>query len=294
MTKKTDDSAPGESLTPMFYDIALLFESAEDAESRVMRALERLRSLVPYEQCAVLEALPGRELRLVTLPGTPPAERAELTATTTALLGRLIEQRAQAVEVPSIRGGHLAVPLVGLDEVVGVLFVRGPDGDYNERDVRRLSVVAAKLAAYLCMLRASALAAERARQLDEARQAAETANRAKDEFLALISHELRTPLNTILAWTDALRSTEATEAERARALEAIERSVLAETKLIEDLLDVSSVARAAIRLELRAVEPASLIEGALRTLRPRAEKSPSCSKRPSTDRSRRSSAIRIG
>jgi signal transduction histidine kinase len=72
------------------------------------------------------------------------------------------------------------------------------------------------------MVRARALEAERTLQLEEARQAAETANRAKDEFLALVSHELRTPLSTILAWADASPLEGDPEADRARAFEGIE------------------------------------------------------------------------
>jgi signal transduction histidine kinase len=149
--------------------------------------------------------------------------------------------------------------------------------------VRTLSVVAAKLAAYFTMVRASAVEAERALLLDEARQAAESANRAKDEFLALVSHELRTPLNTILVWADALRSKETAEADRRRAFEAIERSVRAQAKLIEDLLDLSCVSAATLRLDLRAVEPAPLIKATLQALRPagRPEGDP-CSRRSST------------
>jgi signal transduction histidine kinase len=139
--------------------------------------------------------------------------------------------------------------MVGLDEVIGVLYVRDSETAYEERDVCALSVVAATLAGYLTMVRAGALEAERTLQLDKARQAAETANRAKDEFLALVSHELRTPLNMILAWADALRGKETGAAHRTRAFEAIERSVRAQAKLIDDLLDLSCVANATLRLD---------------------------------------------
>jgi signal transduction histidine kinase/ActR/RegA family two-component response regulator len=272
MSDRRRDAARGESLSRAFYDIAQVLESAEDSEARVIRVLERLRSLVPYEQCAVLEALPGHEPRLITAPGTLPNEHARLTATTAALLGRLVEEHGQASEASSSPGTHLAVPLVGLDEVVGVLFVQGTNRVYEGRHVRRLSVVAAKLAAYFSMLRAHARESDRARQLDEARLAAEAANRAKDEFVALVSHELRTPLNTITAWVDALRSHKTDEAGRTRALEAIERSVRAEAKLIEDLLDLSCIANATLRLNLRAVEPAKLIKAAILGFLPLAEK----------------------
>src|SRR5688572_4403174 len=169
MTERRRDTARGESLSRAFYDIAQVLESADDSEARVMRVLERLRSLVPYERCAVLEALPGCEPRLVMAPETPPLQRSELMATTPALLARLVEEHGNPGEAPSMPGMHLAVPLVGLDEVVGVLFVRDPESAYEERHVRALSVVAAKLAAYLTMVRAVALAAERALQLEQAR-----------------------------------------------------------------------------------------------------------------------------
>ena len=75
MTRRKRATAGGESLSRAFYDIAQVLESAENSEERVVLVLERLRSLVPYEHCAVLEALPGREPRLITVPATPPEER---------------------------------------------------------------------------------------------------------------------------------------------------------------------------------------------------------------------------
>jgi len=271
MTEARSDAGDEDSLSTAYYDIAQVLESAEDSEARVIRVLERLRSLVPYALCAVLAALPAGELRLITLPGTAPEERSRLLGMTTALLDRLVAEHEQTHAAASVPAMHIAVPLVGLDEVVGVLLVEDPSSTYAERHVRRLSVVAAKLAAYFSLLRDAALEAERTRQLEQARQLAETANRAKDEFLALVSHELRTPLNTILVWADALRSNETAVAERMRAFEAIVRSVRAEVKLIDDLLDLSCVAQATLRLNLHAVEPATLIQAALRALRPRAE-----------------------
>jgi signal transduction histidine kinase/ActR/RegA family two-component response regulator len=266
-----NEAIDGESVTRAFYDIAQLLESSEDADLRVLHVLEHLRSLVPFEKCAVLDAQPGREPRLLTAPSPSPDEQAELLDFVSALHARLVEKHVGGPEVPPPAGMHLAVPLVGLDEVVGVLFVRGAEGAYAALHVRRLSIVAAKLAAYFSMLRASALEAERTRRVEEAHQSAEAANRVKDEFLAIVSHELRTPLNTILAWADTLRSSVADESERLRAFEAIERSVRAETKLIDDLLDLSCVVSASLRLDLRAVEPANLIRATVLGLRSRAE-----------------------
>jgi signal transduction histidine kinase/ActR/RegA family two-component response regulator len=271
MTQRGRAAIRGEPLSRVFYDIGQLLESAEESEARVIRVLDRLRSIVPYERCAALRSLSGREALLLTAAETPAAERAELTATLTVFLGQLVGEQGQAPKTSSSPVTHLAIPLVALEEVVGVLYVYRTDGGYGERHVRRLSVVAAKLGAYFSMLRASALEAKRVRQLEGLRLAAETANRTKDEFLALVSHELRTPLNTILAWADALRSKEAREADRTRAFEAIERSVRAQARLIEDLLDLSGIAHATLRLDLRAVDPAKLIKATIRSLLPRAE-----------------------
>jgi signal transduction histidine kinase/CheY-like chemotaxis protein len=271
MTRRGRTAVRGEPLSRVFYDIAQLLESAEDSEARVSRVLDRLRSIVPYERCAVLQSLPGGDALLLTAPETPAAERAELTATLSVFLGQLVGEQGRAPKPSSSPGMHLAVPLVALEEIVGILFVYRTDGGYGERHVRALSVVAAKLGAYFSMLRASALEAKRVRQLEVLRLAAETANRTKDEFLALVSHELRTPLNTILAWAEALRSKDTREADRTRAFEAIERSVRAQAKLIEDLLDLSGIAHATLRLDLRAVEPAKLIKAAILALRSHAE-----------------------
>lgn len=268
MTLKSQEDSGGESISRAFYDIAQLLESAENSETRVVRVLERLRTLVPYERCAVLEALPEREPRLITAPSTPPAERAELKATINALLARFLAPAEQLGEEPKSSRLHLAVPLIGLGDVLGVLYVHSTDGAYQERHLRALSVVAAKLAAYFSLLHALGQATERTQQLTQARNAAETANRAKDEFLALVSHELRTPLNSILAWTDTLRASATAGAERARAADAIEGCVRTQVKLIADLLDLSCVVAATLRLDLRAVEPAELIRTALHSLQP--------------------------
>ncbi|NQE35038.1 chemotaxis protein CheB [Microcoleus asticus] len=100
-------------------------------------------------------------------------------------------------------------------------------------------------------------------QEQSARQQAERANRAKDEFLANLSHELRNPLTPILAWSQMLRSGKLKEAETNRALEVIERSARAQAQLIEDLLDISRITNGKLKLSTRSIDLRLVVQAAL-------------------------------
>jgi PAS domain S-box-containing protein len=113
-----------------------------------------------------------------------------------------------------------------------------------------------------------AAAFERERQ---AREEAEKANRAKEEFLAVISHELRTPLTPILTWSRLLRSGKLDQPATERAIEAIERAARAQAQLIEDLLDVSRITSGKLRLDVRPIELQPVVEAAIESVRPGAE-----------------------
>ena len=91
---------------------------------------------------------------------------------------------------------------------------------------------------------------------------AETASHLKDEFLATVSHELRNPLAPILTWTQLLRSGTLDEEKTKRALEIIERNVLSQSQLINDLVDVSRVASGKFRLDVRPLDLAPVIRSA--------------------------------
>ncbi len=105
----------------------------------------------------------------------------------------------------------------------------------------------------------------------EARRQAEAANRAKDEFLAMVSHELRTPLNAMLGWVTLLNSGKLDADAQSRALEVIERNARSQAQLIDDLLDIARIVSGNLRLELRPVDLAQVVEKALDAMHPSAE-----------------------
>src|SRR5439155_69573 len=120
----------------------------------------------------------------------------------------------------------------------------------------------------------AALAVDKARHYEaegRARAAAEAASRAKDAFLATVSHELRTPLSPILAWSRMLRQGTLGEEKTRRALEVIERCARSQAQLVEDLLDVSRIITGKLRLEVRPVLLAPVVQAAVEVVRPAAE-----------------------
>ena len=104
-----------------------------------------------------------------------------------------------------------------------------------------------------------------------AREAAESASRAKDEFVAVVSHELRSPLNAMLGWTKVLRGGNVDEATEQHALEIIERSVRMQQQLVEDLLDTARIISGKLRMETGPVDLEQVINAAADVVRPAAE-----------------------
>ncbi|MDX2243705.1 MAG: PAS domain-containing protein [Leptolyngbyaceae cyanobacterium bins.302] len=104
-----------------------------------------------------------------------------------------------------------------------------------------------------------------------AREAAETANRIKDEFLAVLSHELRSPLNPILGWSKLLRHGKLDATRTVNAIEIIERNAQLQVQLIEDLLDISRILRGKLALTVAPVDLSAVIAAALETVQLAAE-----------------------
>jgi signal transduction histidine kinase len=110
--------------------------------------------------------------------------------------------------------------------------------------------------------RSAALAAERAQLIDLERRArtdAETANRGKDEFLAMLAHELRTPLSAIATAAQAIQRSEATDSSLRLPIDVIGRQAHHVTRLVDDLLDAGRVMAGKIKIARHPIDLADVI-----------------------------------
>jgi PAS domain S-box-containing protein len=113
--------------------------------------------------------------------------------------------------------------------------------------------------------REALLARERA-----ARAEAETADRTKDEFLAVVSHELRSPLSAMTGWIEILRLAQHDTALVGRAQETLARNVRNMARLVDDLLDISRIRSGKLTLERRRVELSRVVRECCDAQRPSA------------------------
>ena len=116
------------------------------------------------------------------------------------------------------------------------------------------------------------LAAEKtAEDLRRSEERLRQADRAKDEFLATVSHELRTPLNAIVGWTSMLTRGAVPPAMQTHAIAVISRNAAAQTRLVEDLLDMSRAVAGHLQLRMTEVDPRQVMQAAIDALRPAAD-----------------------
>lgn len=158
----------------------------------------------------------------------------------------------------------LMVPLLSDGRAIGLLLLGITESErrYDEQDL----ALAEELA------RRASVAIERGRLFREAhaaREAAESANRTKDEFLSVVSHELRTPLTPILGWVDILRHTDEASV-KAHALDVLERNVHAQVQLVNDILDVSRITTGKLRVELKSAALEAPVNEAVESVLPAA------------------------
>ncbi|MFL6515646.1 MAG: ATP-binding protein [Chthoniobacterales bacterium] len=99
--------------------------------------------------------------------------------------------------------------------------------------------------------------------LSAAKESAEAANKAKDDFLAVLSHELRTPLTPVLTTIAMMKEDQSNPPQTVQDLEIIRRNVEVEARLIDDLLDLTGILRGKLELRREPVDVGSLLEHAM-------------------------------
>lgn len=153
-----------------------------------------------------------------------------------------------------------SLPLVANGKLLGVLGLRfRREREFDERD-RSLMLTLSELCAQ-ALERARLLVAER-----EARADAESANRSKDEFLAMLGHELRNPLAPIVTALSLMKMRDGDESHKERTV--IERQVTHLVRLVDDLLDVSRITRGKVALKRQRIELAQVVANAIELASP--------------------------
>lgn len=162
-----------------------------------------------------------------------------------------------------------------LDSTGGVL---GLLGVINRKPLKNiqlaesvLTIFATRAVAELERKQAQAECAQILLSEQAARAAAEAANANKNEFISTLSHELRTPLNAMLGWSRLLLEKKRDEATTTRALETIERNARMQSRLIEDLLDVTRIEQGKIRLKCYPIALTPVIAAAINAVQPAAD-----------------------
>ncbi|HEX2639864.1 MAG TPA: PAS domain S-box protein, partial [Pyrinomonadaceae bacterium] len=167
---------------------------------------------------------------------------------------------------------YLAVPVTSRSgEVIGGLFFgHSKPGVFIERHERLIEGLAAQTAIAIDNARlfeqAQQAIRDRQKMLEreqEARRQAEIASRSKDDFLGMLSHELRTPLNAILGWTRMLTTAQLDQKTAAEALAAVDRNARLQSRLIEDMLDVSRIMSGKMRLDAQPIDLTTVINASV-------------------------------
>jgi two-component system, chemotaxis family, CheB/CheR fusion protein len=154
-----------------------------------------------------------------------------------------------------------AFPLAAEGEMNGVLELFSPQTVQPDDDL--LSLMAALGSQIGLFVHRRKLDAE----LKQQKEAAESANAAKDRFLATLSHELRTPLTPILIWAGGMVNDPSLPPQIGEGLQMICRNVELEAHLIDDLLDLTRIARGKLQLNLRKSDAHHLLGHAMEIVR---------------------------
>jgi PAS domain S-box-containing protein len=241
-------------LQQQLAEIEVIYQSAPiglnvlDADLRFVRINQRLADMNGLP----IEAHLGRTVRevLPALADTAEQLLRPILETGEPLLG--IEICGETPAQPGVQRTWLEhfLPLKDGDRVIGISTVCEEITQRKQAEVEREQLLARE---------------------QVAREAAEQANRLKDEFLAVLSHELRSPLNPILGWVKLLQTRDLSPEQRQQALATIERNTKLQAQLVEDLLDISRIMRGKLSLHFVPMSLVTPIAAAIETVHHAAE-----------------------
>ncbi|MGV2829663.1 ATP-binding protein [Myxosarcina sp. GI1(2024)] len=257
-----------------------------DSEPSIPRAVRAVKAgAAEYLAASDLERLPVAIERI--LPAAKNDNRLENPSYSDRQLQQLITQNADGIIVVDRQGvvrfvNQAALSLLGRqkEEIVGDCLgfpVVGEDYlevDIPSRDRETVRVAQMRVSeiqwqektAYLVSLRditkLKQIEAERAELLESA----QAANRAKDEFLAVLSHELRTPLNPIVGWAQILKRGNLPEKQVRKGIEIIHRNANLQAQLVDDILDISRIISGKLKMQTSVVNLSEIIDDVLDTV----------------------------
>lgn len=233
MEMDTQRPTVSDRLVSTLAEIATVLESPRDLPVRVRRVLTLLAKLVPYTRCAVL--LRGvDEHKVIVVPETQDNGTLHAYLTTSLLF---LDGKGKRPE-PLKDGERLALPVVGLDQIIGVLVVEHSRSEaYEPRHLRLLSAVASQLGSYLTLARLHEESAQQAALLRERSDQLRDAARFREEFIGIVGHDLRDPLSAINMAAHLLQEDGIADEQRAALGARITRTSSRMTKMIDELLD---------------------------------------------------------
>ena len=200
--------------------------------------------------------------------GVPAALRTRRSIVIPRVTGAHLEAEARSSEQLALLRrispkSWMVVPMVGRHQVLGAMTLAVTESPrrYGRADLGLAELVAGQLVVALESARVQ-------RATEKARAAAEMANRAKDELLSRLSHELRNPLNAVAGWARMLEDGRLSEAQTRRAVQVILRNTAAQTRLLDDLLDLEVVESGRVQLTHELVDLSKLVAAALDDIRP--------------------------